>query len=232
MFGGKKMEEKKLTDSGIKKRIKDLSGEKFGMLTILKFSHTKNNRSYWLCHCDCGKNKIVSANNLKYGTTKACGCLKNKGYFCGETIKNKTERLYKVYRSMVNRCYYPNQENYKNYGGRGITVCENWLKSYKSFRDWAYANGYDETAEFGKCTIDRINVNGNYEPSNCRWVSMKEQLNNYSRNVLITANGITLNVQQWAKRLGVNNATLRSRLKRGWTDEKIINTPLQKRPWR
>ena len=164
------MEERKLTDNGIKKRIKDLSGEKFGMLTILKFSHTKNNRSYWLCYCDCGKNKIVSANNLKYGTTKVCGCLKNKRY--------------------------------------------------------------DETAEFGKCTIDRINVNGNYEPSNCRWVSMKEQLNNYSRNVLITANGITLNVQQWAKKLGVNNATLRSRLKRGWTDEKIINTPLQKRPWR
>lgn len=141
-------------------------------------------------------------------------------------------RLYKVYMSMIHRCYYSKQPNYKNYGGRGIKVCDDWKKDYKVFEEWAIKSGYNPNAKYGECTLDRIDFNGNYEPSNCRWITIQEQLNNYSRNVLITANGITLNVQQWAKKLGVNNATLRSRLKRGWSDEEIINTPLQKRPWR
>ena len=141
-------------------------------------------------------------------------------------------RLYKVYMSMIHRCYYSKQPNYKNYGGRGIKVCDDWKNDYKVFEEWAIKSGYNPNSKYGECTLDRIDFNGNYEPSNCRWITIQEQLNNYSRNVLITANGITLNVQQWAKKLGVNNATLRSRLKRGWSDEEIINTPLQKRPWR
>lgn len=137
------------------------------------------------------------------------------------------DRLYKIYVHMCRRCYYPKYDYYSRYGGRGITVCEEWLNSYDKFKEWALANGYDYNAPKGQCTLDRIDNNGNYKPSNCRWATIKEQLNNNSRNVWITANGETHNLQQWSDILGIPYDALRNRHRYGWDDERIINTPIQ-----
>lgn len=143
-------------------------------------------------------------------------------------VKNgHRDRLYKVYVLMCQRCYYDKYKFFHRYGGRGITVCEEWLNSYDKFKEWALANGYDYTAPKGRCTLDRIDNDANYEPNNCRWVTIKEQLNNNSQNVFIKANGKNLTLQQWAEMLGTTHATLRSRYRRGWDGEKIINTPIR-----
>ena len=137
-------------------------------------------------------------------------------------------RLHKAWRSMKERCLYKTSVGYKNYGGRGITVCQEWLKSYIAFRDWSYANGYDPNAAFGECTLDRIDVNGNYEPSNCRWVPQKIQSNNVRRNRRITYNGETHTIAEWAEKLGVNYHSLYTRIDRGWSLDEVFTIPFDK----
>lgn len=126
------------------------------------------------CRCSCGLETTVNWQTLKRGTSKSC---KHCAHI---TTGYKKERLYPIWREMRNRCYNENTPNYKYYGGRGISVCEEWRVSYLAFREWAYANGYDENASFGKCTLDRIDVNGNYCPENCRWVDITTQNRNKS----------------------------------------------------
>lgn len=130
-------------------------------------------------------------------------------------------RLHKVWNGMKQRCNDPNGKEYDRYGGRGIRVCEEWL-SYVNFRDWALANGYDATAPKGVCTLDRIDNDGNYEPSNCRWVSLSEQYANKSNLHYITYCGETLSVSQWSKRTGIKFHTLLYRIKRGWELDKVF----------
>ena len=212
-----------------KHRIKDIKGQRFGKLLVKEYVGSENKRSMWLCLCDCGKEKIISSKNILTNKVRSCGCLKDKGLTRGDTVKGACgNRLYKIYKSMIHRCYYKSGRAYKNYGGRGIAVCQEWLKSYATFEKWALENGYDINAPFGKCTLDRIDVNGNYEPSNCRWVDMKTQLNNTTWNIKLTANGETLTFEEWSQKLGVNLNTLRSRYHNGWNDERIINTPIGK----
>lgn len=144
-------------------------------------------------------------------------------------VKNgHKDRLYKVYVSMCRRCYYKKSASYKRYGGRGIAVCDEWLRSYEDFKVWSLANGYDYNAPRMQCTLDRIDNDGNYSPENCRWVSIKEQLNNNSRNVVVVANGEAHNLQQWAEILHTTHATLHSRYRRGWNDDRIVNTPIKR----
>ena len=158
----------------------DLSGKRFGKLTAICRTKQSGSRSMWLCKCDCGNEAIVSVSNLRNGHTRSCGCLVSD--FCIAHHKKhggaNKDRLYTVWRAMRQRCYRPENRAYKWYGALGVTVCDEWNKSYEAFRSWAYANGYDQAAERGKCTIDRINCAGNYEPSNCRWVSMAVQARN------------------------------------------------------
>lgn len=158
-------------------RRRDLSGIKFGKLTAVNPVKMGKRGMEWLCRCDCGNNHTVAISELVSGNTTSCGCSRRKYKY----IEHK--RIYHVWRTMIARCYNPNTKAYKNYGGRGIAVCNEWLgeKGYENFYIWAMKNGYDENAERGKCTIDRINNNGNYEPSNCRWVDMKVQNNNKRR---------------------------------------------------
>ena len=167
----------------------DITGKKFGRLTVVSKSSTKAaSGSQWVCHCDCGSIVTVARCSLTSGHTKSCGCtrkqfLKEKkpSYkHGGESSlgKNRRERLYMVWCGMKERCYSPKHNRYKDYGGRGITVCEEWKSDYSAFRDWSIANGYDPDAPRGKCTIDRIDVNGNYCPENCRWVDNKTQCQN------------------------------------------------------
>lgn len=146
------------------------------------------------------------------------------GYKHGGWINNR--HLYTVWSDMLSRCRNKNHRQYKDYGGRGITVCQEW-KDFPTFREWAFATGYVDGNNREKCTIDRIDVNGNYEPSNCRWANRKEQMNNRRVNVLLTYNGETKTLAQWADTLGICYSTITSRYCRGWSIERIANTPVR-----
>lgn len=168
----------------------DITSVQFGKLTAIKRVGTdKHRNSLWLCVCECGNKIVVPAYSLRNGHTKSCGCttinylktVKPAITHGGARVGEAKERLYRVWCGMKERCYNPHNKNYKNYGGRGITVCDEWQASYESFRNWAMSHGYDPNAPLGKCTIDRINNDGNYEPTNCRWVDMKVQRKNQRR---------------------------------------------------
>lgn len=134
-------------------------------------------------------------------------------------------RIWGVWSQMKNRCYNKNAPNFKNYGARGIEVCEEWRNDFKAFRNWAYANGYDENAPKMQCTLDRINNDGNYEPENCRWVTSVKQHRNKRRNRMFTYKGDTRCMSEWAEILGVTRGFIQQRLRYGWDIDKIIETP-------
>ena len=133
-------------------------------------------------------------------------------------------RLYRSWTSMRNRCNWKKDKEYKHYGGRGIKVCDEWQNNFEPFMEWALSNGYDDTL-----TIDRIDVNGNYEPSNCRWITRKEQNNNMTSNVRLTHNGVTHNLTEWSKITEISYSTLQGRIRRGWKTEDILFKPINKR---
>lgn len=207
-------------------QIKDITGNRYGRLVVLRFIKTDDKRrSLWECQCDCGKTVIVQKSNLTSGNTKSCGCLSSSL----KTTHNKSKsRLYSVWRGMKQRCLNPKDAEYHNYGGRGITVCNEWL-DFKNFYDWAINNGFVEESPKHKNTIDRIDVNGNYEPGNCRFVDMKIQSNNTRRNRYITFNENTLTISQWAEKLGINRRTLEARIDDyHWSVENALTTPINK----
>lgn len=207
-----------------KHRGKDISGQRFGRLVAIEpIGKTKEGNIIWRCKCDCGNEKDVSTKYLGHGTS-SCGCYSKEVHKKALTKHGQRHsRLYNVHRSMVARCNNPNVHEYGNYGGRGIEVCDEW-RDFKNFADWAKENGYTE-AERGKCTLDRIDPNGNYEPSNCRWASMKTQERNRRNNVLITFRGETHCMSEWAEIAGLKYVTFTHRFKAGWSMEKIMNTP-------
>ena len=199
-------------------------GEKFGRLTIIK-RVPSNHRPRYLCKCDCGKTLEVDYGDLtrSYGGTKSCGC-----YRRDKATKHNDwhNRVYKIYHAMLTRTTNPNYPEYKNYGGRGITICNEWLgeNGYKNFKEWALENGYCDDL-----TIDRIDVNGNYEPSNCRWITRKEQADNTTRTIRSTYNNQTKTLSEWAKTLDINRMTLYCRIfSYGWDIEKALSTPIKK----
>lgn len=178
-----------LRDLTSERSLIDHKGERFGRLTVVDrgedyISPMGEHHVRWICKCDCGNETLVDVCELVTGHTKSCGCWRSDNSKDRMTTHGgRSERLYKVYANMKNRCLNPNSDDYKYYGERGITVCEEWLNNYSAFRDWAYNNGYDPDAKHGDCTIDRIDVDGNYCPENCRWVSMSVQSKN-RRNVI------------------------------------------------
>lgn len=206
----------------------DLTGQRFGRLVALRHEPTPGNKTFWLCKCDCGKEVLVGYGELRTGNTKSCGCF-HRDSAADRLRKQGTRhgmfgtRIYNIWWCMKDRCYNKNHMAYKNYGGRGITVCDEWKNNFEPFYRWAMNSGYRKDL-----TIDRIDVNGNYEPHNCRWVTLSEQANNKRNTIYLTVHGETKTVAEWSKETGLSRATIRSRIKSGWTEEKIL-IPLTRR---
>lgn len=157
----------------------DLTGKRFGNITVLHRAENKSGRTYWLCKCDCGTVKEIRADHLQRGEVVGCGCVrKEHARNALYTHRQTNTRLYYVYRNILNRCYNKNVRSYADYGAKGVEVCPEWRHDFGAFSRWAFANGYDPDAPYGKCTIDRIDVSGDYRPDNCRWVDLKTQANN------------------------------------------------------
>lgn len=165
-------------------KLKDMTGHRFGRLLVLeRADNTAKGKARWKCRCDCGNIIIAEGANLRSGASKSCGCIGKEKTIQrstkhGDAKRGKCERLYRVWRGIVGRCYQVNNNSYQYYGARGITVCDEWRNNYAAFKAWALANGYNDSAKRGECTLDRIDVNGNYCPENCRWVSMAVQNEN------------------------------------------------------
>lgn len=201
----------------------DMIGKRFGRLTVIEQSDdTEPGRPRYLCRCDCGNERVVRGISLRKGDTQSCGCIKKeraKALSESHIKHGKTKtRLYRIWFSMRRRCYKSTSPDYARYGGRGITVCDEWKDSFQAFYEWSVANGYLENL-----TIDRIDNEGDYSPQNCRWVNAEVQNNNTRRNYYITHDGETLTLAQWAKKCGINKNTLYSRLtKYGWSIERAL----------
>lgn len=186
-------------------------GKKFNMLTVLEeLPERKHGSRVYRCKCDCGNIKDVRQDMLKNGHVKSCGCLHTKHG------KRKT-KIYRVFSEMKQRCYNKNHKDYKNYGARGIIVCSEWLDDFMNFYNWAMDNNYQEGL-----SIDRIDVNGNYEPDNCRWADRKTQSNNRRNNTSISYNGKTQTLAQWGEELGVDQHTISLRKRKGWSNKECL----------
>ncbi|AGK99014.1 hypothetical protein [Clostridium pasteurianum] len=193
--------------------FKDLTGMKFERLKVVKrIGKTAGGKVQWLCQCDCGNTTIATTDNLKRLHVTSCGCRQKDIISEVNTIHDLCHtRLYTIWAGMKNRCCNSYTPTYKNYGARGIRVCNEWLNSFEIFYNWAITHGYKDTL-----TIDRKDNNGNYEPGNCRWATDKEQSNNKRTNVYITYNGRTQTAKQWSDELDINYSTLLRRFHKGW----------------
>ena len=209
----------------------DLSGMKFGRLTVIQKGECyicKNGikRTRWLCRCECGNTVNVLAYNLKSGNSKSCGCLNDESRISRSTKHGmRHTRLYSIWTNIKSRCYLESSQNYERYGGRGISMCDEWRNSFESFMEWSVNNGYDESlAGRGECTIDRIDVNKNYSPDNCRWVDATTQANNRRNTIFVTAFGSTKSLAEWSRVTGIKYHTLFARIyKLGWSPEAALS---------
>lgn len=201
------------------RRFHNLLNKRFGRLVVLEFSgFTPDRRALWLCQCDCGQKKIMVGSHLA-GGTRSCGCIsRERGREMLTTHSGSRTREYKIWRGILGRCENPEMPDYARYGGRGIRVCDRWHKFENFISDMGLSPP--------KHTIERQNVNGNYEPGNCRWATRKEQANNRRNSRMLTVGDITLTLAQWSDRTGLSWETLKHRMKIGWSPERIVLTPL------
>ena len=212
----------------------DITGQRFGRLTCIKPSmrhSSSQSEKMWICKCDCGNEITTRGSSLRNGSSKSCGCARI------ETLKNNTThalsvdengkcpRLYRIWKNMKSRCLNPNTPKFINHGGRGISICSEWVVDYMSFHNWAIGHGYQESL-----SLDREDNFGNYEPSNCRWSTQHQQNINKRDNHVVTFHGVTKTLIEWAKIIGINYSTLDNRLMQyHWTVEKAFTIPAGKR---
>lgn len=206
---------------------KNLTNQKFGRLLVLRQIgiDKRTRQKIWLCRCDCGKEKEIITSYLTSGDTQSCGCyrkeceIKNLSKFWGKpkTHGLSKTRMYQIWADMKDRCNNSKNYSFKDYGARGIKICNEWAIDFINFYNWAINNGYQDNL-----TIDRIDVNGNYEPSNCRWVTMKEQANNKRNTIKITILGETKTAYEFEKQYGLKAGLLIDRYEKGYRDDKLI----------
>lgn len=199
---------------------KDFTGQKIGMFTVIGLAHIRNNRSYWVLRCECGTEKIrliKKVNSLKY---TSCGCeFKTALSEMRKTHGMSGHPAFHVWDSMVDRCTLPTHQAWHNYGARGVTVCQRWVESFENF--WEdMGNDY----QYG-LSLDRKNVNGNYEKDNCRWITMKEQSRNKRNNILIQTEWGLITVAEAAERIGIGPSTIHYRLKKNWPENMLLIKP-------
>lgn len=194
----------------------ELTGQKFGKLLVIEFDrvHTTpggSKKRMWKCLCDCGNQTVVAEGNLKSGNSKSCGCTRLKKSIARLTKHGGTNtRLYNIWCGMKYRCSNSSYADYKYYGGRGIKIYEPWVNDFALFRKWAMQNGYDDTL-----TVDRIDVDGDYSPENCRWVDYTTQANNRTNNVFIEYSGETHTIAEWSRITGLTYDHIRDKLRYG-----------------
>jgi hypothetical protein len=194
----------------------NISGDVYGDLVVVSYSGKRGAKHYWNCRCVCGTDKAVSIQALRSGATRSCGCL-HRRTLTTHGYSYKAE--YRSWQQLLNRCLNARNKGYPRYGGRGITVCERWQHSFENF-----------IADMGPKpspahSIDRIDVDGNYEPENCRWATMQQQSENRRNSRFLTVNGETRCVAVWARRLGISPQSLYSRIDRGWSPEDAVSLP-------
>ena len=202
----------------------DLTGKRFGDWTVLYEVQSPCNSRKWMCRCVCGNERAVYQTNLIRGLSTGCRCRTSKETAVRMTIHGKTgTRLYVVWCDMRRRCYDEESSSYSNYGGRGITVCDEWLGDggFMRFHSWAYSHGYDENAPKGECTLERIDNNGNYSPDNCCWTSLKRQAQN-KRNTHIVTFGKQQSLSDFCEEYGVSRTLASERLQRGWSPAEVM----------
>jgi hypothetical protein len=195
----------------------ELSGKTFGRLTVVRRGPNAGSKTRWVCKCVCGRDSLCVGHNLISGHTTSCGCARDRSHL--KHGKCRT-RLYGIWHGMRTRCSNVNSEDYPDYGGRGIRVCERWQDDFEAF-----------AADMGEpppgTTIDRINNDGNYDPGNCRWATRAEQSRNTRRNRIIEFKGKRLCVAEWAREIGMLPDRLATRLHRGWPIARALTTPVR-----
>jgi len=215
-------------------QFKDASGMIINNLKVIKFvGMNKRRHAYYEVECHCGNHFICRISHINEGSIKSCGCYISKILHSSKrNIKHGLSRspLYYCWQSMKARCYNPKNPEYHNYGGRGINICDEWLdkeNGFMNFYNWSINNGFIEN---NKLSIDRINVDGNYEPSNCRWTYDKVQANNKRTSHYITYDRYKFTIDQWADICNLSRDVIVSRLRRGWAVENILFTPAGVKP--
>lgn len=209
-------------------QFKNRVGQRFGRLLVIQQAECPSSRSrrttFWRCRCDCGNIVDISSDSLRRGSTQSCGCLRKE--MLAQRNKSHGMRdnaLYSTWSGMIQRCTDTNTDKYPVYGGRGIRVCAEWRRDFKLFHDYV-----SQLSDYGKkgYTLDRIDNDGNYEPGNIRWASPATQARNQHSNRMITHNGKTQCLRDWANELGINERTLASRLKKEGDAERALTTPI------
>ena len=213
----------------------DLTGREFDRLKVIRYIPASEREGYgkkkdsrvWLCECSCGNTVRLRTQQLTHGKARSCGCY-CKDVFRKRIEENRTHgkkntRLYRIWGDMKDRCFNQSAKDYPRYGGKGVNICEQWVNDFQSFYDWSIKNGYSDNL-----TLDRIDNNGNYEPDNCRWATMKEQCRNRSNTLIIEYKGEKRPLSEWCEILNIDYHSAHWRLKNGWSVQKSFETPTRK----
>lgn len=203
----------------------DISGMRFGHLTVIREVGREHKEIVWECKCDCGNIVHRKSYEIRHKLTN-CGCMTK------DILREKNSRhglygtrIHRTYTNMKTRCYNPHYYLFKNYGGKGITICDEWLgeNGLKNFADWSMKNGYSD-----KLSIDRIDNSKGYSPENCRWVDMRTQQNNRTNNRILSCGGESHTMAEWSKISGIPYFAIQGRLSRGWSEQDAVSRPLQR----